>query len=98
MPLFTSPLGVRIRSQRSGLAFLRAKANPTQAKLLAIRRALGANQTEMAKRLESETLTKRISEGESGRSEPNLLLSLKYAKLAKVSLEALIDDDIELPR
>lgn len=72
----------------------RTRPEHLAAKLLAIRRALGVSQTEMAKLLESDT--KRLSEWESGRREPHLLIVLKYARLAKVPVENLIDDEIEL--
>ena len=76
----------------------KARSRPERlaARLLAIRRVLGVNQTEMAKLLESDTLKQRLSEYESGRREPNLLLILKYARLAKVSVENLIDDNLDL--
>jgi transcriptional regulator with XRE-family HTH domain len=76
----------------------KARSRPERlpAKLLAIRRALGVNQTEMAKLLESATLNKRLSEYESGRREPDLLVVLKYAKLGRVPVESLIDDNLDL--
>ena len=73
----------------------RSRPERLPAKLLAIREALGVNQTEMAKLLKCES--KRLSELESGRREPNLLLLLNYARLAKVSVESLIDDTRDLP-
>lgn len=75
----------------------KARSRPERlpAKLLAIRQRLGVNQTEMAKLLKCES--KRLSELESGRREPNLLLLLNYARLAKVTVENLIDDDLDLP-
>ena len=75
----------------------KARSRPERlpAKLLAIRQALGVNQTEMAKLLKCES--KRLSELESGRREPNLLLLLNYARLGKVTVESLIDDTLDLP-
>ena len=75
----------------------KARSRPERlpAKLLVIRQKLGVNQTEMAKLLKCES--KRLSELESGRREPNLLLLLNYARLAKVLVENLIDDDLDLP-
>jgi DNA-binding XRE family transcriptional regulator len=64
-------------------------------KLLAIRQRLGVNQTEMAKLVKCEN--KRLSELETGRREPNLLLLLNYARLVKVPVENLIDDGLDLP-
>ena len=66
------------------------------AKLLAIRQALGVTQTEMAKLLEGNRLSHRLSEFESGRREPNLLVILKYARLGRVPVENLLDDNLDL--
>lgn len=38
-----------------------------------------------------------ISQYELGRREPPLTVLLAYARLAEISLEILIDDDLELP-
>jgi DNA-binding XRE family transcriptional regulator len=74
----------------------RSRPERLAAKLLEIRQRLGVNQTEMAKLLKCES--KRLSELESGRREPNLLLLLSYARLARVPVENLIDDDLDLPQ
>lgn len=68
-------------------------------KLLQIRNALGLSQTEMLKRLEVEDLIvyNQISRYESGTREPPLMILLQYARLANVYVEALIDDDLDLP-
>jgi transcriptional regulator with XRE-family HTH domain len=76
----------------------RPKPQRLAAKLLAIRRHLGVSQTNMVKLLESDKLTcARISEWECGSREPNLLLLLSYARLAKVPVESMIDDNLDLP-
>ena len=75
----------------------RPKPERLAAKLLAIRRHLGMSQIKMAKLLEPDMLYARISEWESGRREPNLMLLLQYARLANVSVESLIDDNLDLP-
>ena len=72
----------------------RSRPERLAAKLLVIRQRLGVNQTEMATLLKCES--KRLSELESGRREANLLLLLNYARLAKVPVENLIDDDLDL--
>lgn len=68
-------------------------------KLRQIRNALGLSQTEMLKRLEVEDLIvyNQISRYESGTREPPLMILLQYARLANVYVEALIDDDVDLP-
>jgi transcriptional regulator with XRE-family HTH domain len=50
----------------------------------------------MAQRLEVAT-SYRISEYERGRREPHLAILLRYARAASISVECLIDDEIELP-
>lgn len=65
------------------------------AKLLAIRRKLGLNQPQLAAQLTVDD--RRISELESGRREPNLLVLLRYARLAGCAVEELIDDAINWP-
>jgi transcriptional regulator with XRE-family HTH domain len=76
---------------------LRQKRLPE--KLRQIRAALGISQTEMLKRLGAEDLIEynRISEFESGKREPPLLILLHYARVAGVWTDVLIDDDLDLP-
>jgi len=68
-------------------------------KLLQIRQMLGLSQTEMLKRLgaENRMAYHRISEFESGKGEPSLLVLLEYARAAGVSTDVLIDDAVDLP-
>ena len=68
-------------------------------KLRAIRLALGLSQTEMLKRLGAEELIEynRISEFETGKREPPLLLLLLYARAVNISTDVLIDDEMDLP-
>jgi transcriptional regulator with XRE-family HTH domain len=49
----------------------------------------------MAKLLEFKRGAARMSEYESGAREPDLLVLLRYARLAKVSVESLIDDKLD---
>jgi transcriptional regulator with XRE-family HTH domain len=65
-------------------------------KLLAIRRHLALSQTEMTERLQSVGHYGRISEYELGRRVPTILTLLGYARTAKVPLEHIVDDEIEL--
>ncbi|HEX8844317.1 MAG TPA: helix-turn-helix transcriptional regulator [Pyrinomonadaceae bacterium] len=76
---------------------LRQKRLPE--KLRAIREALGLSQTELLRRLGAEELIayNRISEFESGKREPPLLILLFYARVANISTDVLIDDDRDLP-
>jgi transcriptional regulator with XRE-family HTH domain len=66
------------------------------AKLLAIRRALNLSQSKMTQRLGSLGSYHRISEYESGRRLPSLMVLLAYARIAKIPLENIVDDDIDL--
>ena len=67
-------------------------------KLLAIRKMLALSQTEMAKSLHLKKAYTVISSYERGTREPDLLTLLRYARLAKVPLENLVDDDASLPK
>ncbi|MDX6696213.1 MAG: Helix-turn-helix domain [Blastocatellia bacterium] len=68
-------------------------------KLLRIREALGLSQTEMLKRLgfEDVLVYNRISDYERGTREPPLPILLQYARAVRVPLEALVDDQLDLP-
>ena len=77
----------------------RLKQKRLPEKLRAIRDAFGISQSEMLKRLGAEDLIEynRLSEFESGKREPPLLILLKYARAANVSTDVLIDDELDLP-
>ena len=66
-------------------------------KLLTIRQRLGVSQTEMAKLLKLEISYTAVSAYELGTREPDLLTLLRYARLAGVAVDALIDDKLDLP-
>ena len=76
-----------------------ARPNRLAQKLREIRLALGLSQTEMMRRLGLEdTITApRISAFEIGSREPGLLVLLQYAKVANISTDVLIDDELDLP-
>ena len=68
-------------------------------KLAQIRADLGFSQTQMVKALNYKASPLRpaqISQFETGRREPPLMLLLAYAKLARVSTDDLIDDKVSL--
>jgi len=67
-------------------------------KLLAIRQKLGLSQTQMTKALGLNVHHSAVSNYELGTREPDLLVVLAYARLAKVPMEALVDDKMKLPR
>jgi transcriptional regulator with XRE-family HTH domain len=68
-------------------------------KLLQIRLSLELSQSEMLRELDAEDLITyhQISGFETGRREPPLLILLKYARVAGVSTDVLIDDELDLP-
>ena len=67
-------------------------------KLLHIRQALGLSQNQLIRRLGFEELVQgTISAFEYGSREPSLLVLLEYARTANVSVESLIDDELDLP-
>jgi transcriptional regulator with XRE-family HTH domain len=68
-------------------------------KLRQIREAFGLSQNEMVRRLglTGKLSRARLSEFETGAREPSLLVLLRYAKTAKVPMDFLVDDGVELP-
>jgi transcriptional regulator with XRE-family HTH domain len=77
----------------------RLKPERLSEKLLQIRGALGLSQTEMLYRLGVEDLIsyKQISKYEMGKGEPLLIILLRYARAAGVSMDLLVDDELDLP-
>lgn len=69
------------------------------AKLKQIRLALRLSQTEMHRRLKAEERIPytRISDYELDKNEPSLMTVLAYARVARVRMEDIVDDDIDLP-
>lgn len=69
-------------------------------KLLAIRTSLGLSQSELIRRIETGEIRlykSDISRFESGSNEPPLIIVLRYARLAGLTMETLVDDNTELP-
>jgi transcriptional regulator with XRE-family HTH domain len=69
-------------------------------KLLQIRTTLGLSQSEMLRRLGAEEQIDytTISKYELGKNEPPLEILLQYARAAGVHMEALVDDELDLPQ
>ncbi len=69
-------------------------------KLLQIRLSLGLSQNEMLVKLDlaDKVFRSAISGYELGTREPTLITLLKYARLAGVTMEALVDDEMDLPK
>lgn len=79
----------------------RSKPDYLAQKLLSIRTSLELSQIELAEKLSCDKTYLRksdISRYESGLREPSLIVLLRYAKLAGVTMEMLVDDEIKLPQ
>lgn len=76
----------------------RSQPKKLGAKLKLIRTTLGLTQAEMVKKLAVKDEPLRaasISGYELGQREPPLLVLLKYARLAGVTMETLVDDKLK---
>ncbi|MDQ3816385.1 MAG: helix-turn-helix domain-containing protein [Acidobacteriota bacterium] len=70
------------------------------AKLLRIRKSLDLPQEKMAEKLNtrpSPVYPTHVSEFERGLREPSLLVLLKYAQIAGVPMDVLVNDELSLP-
>lgn len=79
--------------------YARRKPRRLAEKLLEIRKSFGDSQNGLVRRLgfSSELTQSDISAFERGMREPPLHVLLKYSELARVWVNALIDDDVNLP-
>ena len=75
----------------------RNKPMQLSTKLLAIRKRLGKSQTEMARALELKVHYSAVSNFELGTREPDMIVVLRYARLAGVPMETIVDDQMNLP-
>jgi transcriptional regulator with XRE-family HTH domain len=77
----------------------RIKCEKLPKKLKAIREKLGYSQNEMLRALGYEEMFDRssISHYESGEREPPLPVLLNYARAAGLTMEVLVDDNLNLP-
>jgi len=66
-------------------------------KLIQIRDALGLSQRELAKRLENYRTHHHISKYERGKSIPPIEVVLAYSRVANVTMNQIVDDDVDLP-
>ena len=76
------------------MGHVRRKPKLLPNKLVLIREHLGIVLVDMAQKLEAGS--GRVSNYESGNSEPTLMELLVYARLGKVELESIVDDEISL--
>lgn len=79
--------------------YVRPKPARLQEKLVQIRSALGLSQNGMLNMLGMGENRKRssISSYERGASEPPLPILLRYARLAGVCMDIIVDDELDLP-
>lgn len=78
----------------------REKPKRLAEKLLQIRVDLGLSQNQMLERLglNDRVFRSAVSGYELGTREPTLPILLKYARLAGISTDVLIDDELDLPK
>ena len=76
----------------------REKPERLAEKLLQIRVDLGLSQNQMLEKLglKEKVFRSAISGYELGTREPTLIILLKYARLAGISTDVLIDDELDL--
>jgi transcriptional regulator with XRE-family HTH domain len=77
----------------------RARPKYLSKKLLQIREALGLSQTEMGRRLglDDEFARNYVSGYERNTREPTLEVLLRYSEISGCWMNALVDDEVELP-
>ncbi len=90
MRIFVRSYGLMGRSRRN-------KPKKLSHKLWTIRKRLGLSQTEMAKALELKVHYSAVSNYELDTREPDLIVVLRYARLAGVPMEMIVDDKLDLP-
>jgi len=79
------------------MGYSRPRPKYLAAKLLRIRKALGLSQKQLVKRLNLKEPINHttISKYELDKNEPPLIALLAYARVANVTLEQIVDDDIK---
>ena len=75
----------------------RLKSKRLAGKLAQIRATLGLSQNELIRELQVDLAQNRISEYETDKGGPPLPVLLRYARLAGVCVDVLIDDELDLP-
>jgi transcriptional regulator with XRE-family HTH domain len=80
--------------------YARIKPRRLTKKLLQIRRGLKLSQNQMLEKLglSESSFRSSISSYELGGSQPSLPVLLRYARLAGVCLDVLVDDEMDLPK
>jgi transcriptional regulator with XRE-family HTH domain len=80
--------------------YARQKPRRLTEKLLQIRTGLGLSQNQMLRKLGlgDDRFRSSISSYELGGSQPPLPILLRYARLAGVCLDVIVDDELNLPK
>ena len=76
----------------------RNKPKKLSQKLLAIRKRLKMSQTEMARALQLKVHYSAVSNFKLGTREPDLIVFLRYTRLAGVPMETIVVDHLTLPK
>ncbi len=83
------------------MSYARSRPKRLAEKLLQIREALGLSQHQIAERLAkragAKITYKHVSKYERDQSVPFLKAVFAYALLAKVEMNEIVDDDLDLP-
>jgi transcriptional regulator with XRE-family HTH domain len=81
------------------MGYARRKPERLADKLRQVRTTLGLSQTELLWRLGAEEIIayNQISRYETGDREPPLEILLRYARVANVWIDVLVDDELDLP-
>lgn len=88
---------VRTRPNRKGKSRKRPYPLKLAEKLREVRERLGLSQSEIAAQIGVKDRAS-VSGYERGEREPPLPVLLAYARLGKVPMETLVDDDLKLPK
>ena len=75
---------------------MRERPRRIAVKVKAIREHFGVSQAGMKRLLNFKGGYERISEFEVGKRQPSIIVLLAYARAARVPLEEIVDDDLEL--
>ena len=79
------------------MPYKRPRPKHLAAKLRRIRKSLGLTQPKLIERLNLNGISPPyISQYESGRTEPTLIVLLAYSRISGISLEQIVDDELDL--
>ena len=91
------PMGEGSAAPFTHMGHARNRPKRLAEKLSQIREALGLSQREMAEWLGNKRTHHHISKYERSKSVPPIEIVLAYSRLANVSMNQIVDDDLDLP-